>query len=127
MAALRLAALRRDCTATALALTMLVGSAAAGPNPLPAASVDDTRHVLTLLAAVGEEYREGVQDGRVVRAIEFDEAKVFLQDAQDRLQRVTPEGTGSLAPLFADAARMIEAKSAPDAVAQKLAALRQAI
>src|SRR5712692_2739092 len=59
------------------------------PAAMPPASEEDIRRVLTLLAAAGEEYREGVGDGRVVRPTEFEEAKSFVEDAQQRLNRIS--------------------------------------
>jgi high-affinity iron transporter len=46
----------------------------------------DIRRVLTLLNVVGEEYREGVADGAVVLPVEYDEARMFLDEAQSRLK-----------------------------------------
>src|SRR5437773_1037231 len=49
-------------------------------------AVDDAaRRILTMLSAAGDDYREAVGDGHVVRGIELEEAKGFLEDAAGRL------------------------------------------
>jgi high-affinity iron transporter len=105
----------------------------AAPPSLAAAAPateDEVQRLLTLLSAVGEEYREGVQDGVVVRPVEYDEATAFLQDAQQRFVTVAASMAGvpvDLSPLFADAAAAIAQKHAADDVAAKLTALRQRV
>ena len=69
------------CRAAFLAVLLLAPRLHAA---VPPAAEDEVRRLLTLLAAVGEEYREGVRDGAVVRPLEFEEATTFLQDAQQR-------------------------------------------
>jgi high-affinity iron transporter len=93
---------------------------------IPPGSEDDVRRVLTLLAAAGEEYHEGVHDGRVVRPTEFEEAKSFVEDAQQRLNRLshTDPGVDTTASLFAEIGGAIDAYASPEAVAEKLTALR---
>src|SRR5262249_14752326 len=64
---------------------------------------DNVQRVLTLLSAVGEEYREGVRDGAVVRPIELAEAKTFLDEARQRFTTVAPRasvGTAGIEALF---------------------------
>lgn len=68
-----------------LALAGTAQAAAAAVPPTGAERGADVQRVLTLLNVVGEEYREGVIDGRVVQPIEYDEAGAFLDEAQRRL------------------------------------------
>jgi high-affinity iron transporter len=97
---------------------------------LPPATQDEVHRLLTLLAAVGEEYREGVHDGAVVRPLEFEEATTFLQDAQQRftmLAATLPPGETDLTSQFAEAAAAIQQKVASEDVDAKLTALRQRV
>lgn len=97
---------------------------------VPAGSEEAVRRALTLLAAVGEEYREGVQDRSVVRPIEFEEAKAFLQDAQQRVAGIfesTAGGENDLTPLFAEVTRALDEKVPAEIITEKLATLRQRV
>ncbi len=114
--------------AAALAVaSLLPASRASATDPTdPEAEV---HRLLTLLAAVGEEYREGVRDGVVVRPIELEEAKIFLQDAQQRFAALAPGLHAAQADLslFAEVAAAIEQKAPSDTVDAQLAALRQRV
>ena len=89
---------------------------------------DEVRHVLTLLSAAGEDYREGVRDGALVRPLEWEEAKACLQDAKERWQSVASQlGDNDLTSVFDAASRAVEDKVAPEEVTGKLAALTQSI
>jgi high-affinity iron transporter len=62
----------------------------------------DIQRVLTLLNVAGEEYREGLIDGRVVQPIEYEEAGMFLEEAERRLAAAgvdAPELVAALASL----------------------------
>ncbi|HVM97235.1 MAG TPA: FTR1 family protein, partial [Candidatus Acidoferrales bacterium] len=83
------------------------------------------QRLLTLLAAIGEEYREGVRDGVIVRPIEFEEARTFLADAGDLAGSVAPSQTPLLQPQFAAVGKAIDDHVEPALVAEKLEALRQ--
>jgi len=48
-----------------------------------------TKKILTLLEAVGEEYREAIHNGKIARPIEYDEAKAFLEDARRRWESIS--------------------------------------
>lgn len=115
--------------ATAAVLCALAATAAVVRGAVPGNAEEDVRRLLTLLAAVGEEYREGVHDGTVVRPIEFEEAKTFLEDAQQRFQRLAtdlPNGEPS-GPLFAEIAAAIDGKAPAESVAEQLTTLRQRV
>jgi len=43
------------------------------------------RKLLTMIGAVGEEYREAIEDGRVARPVEYEESLAFLADSRTRL------------------------------------------
>ncbi|MFI5398012.1 MAG: FTR1 family protein [Candidatus Binatia bacterium] len=113
---------------TALAV-LLVGSAYAATAARGAAvSPEDARHVLTLLSAVGTEYCEGVQGGKVVRPIELEEAQTFLQDARLRWQNLASQlPEGDLTQLFDEASTAVADKATADDVAAKLTQLRQRV
>jgi high-affinity iron transporter len=115
----------RRIAAPLAVLALLAGSGASAAAP--PANEEQVHRLLTLLAAVGEEYREGVQDGTIVRPLEFEEAATFLQDAQQRFPAVLPGREAEVAPLFAEAAAAIQQKVPADSVSAKLAALRQRV
>ncbi len=115
--------------ATLLAAVALL-AAAQTHAAVPAATEDEVHRLLTMLAAVGEEYREGVHDGTVVRPLELEEATTFLQDAQRRFATVAltlPGGQADLTPLFTDAAAAIQQRRSTEDVGAKVAALRQQV
>ena len=121
-----------DAWRTVLFATLALLCAAIGTvarAALPPRSEEEVRRLLTLLAAVGEEYREGVKDGTVIRPIEFDEAKTFLDDAHTRFRDVAAQlgATPDLNGTFQEIGAAIDAHAAADAVATKLAALRQQV
>ena len=114
-------------SAVLLAVMILLATAPTRAAVPPAAE-EEVHRLLTLLAAVGEEYREGVHDGAVVRPLEFEEATTFLQDAQQRFAAVAttlPGVEANLPALFADATAAIQQKLPADDVAAKLTVLRQ--
>lgn len=53
----------------------------------------EVRRTLDLLSVVVEEYREGVADGQIVIPIEYEEARGFLREAEDRFGRAVPGTT----------------------------------
>ncbi|HVO26961.1 MAG TPA: FTR1 family protein [Candidatus Margulisiibacteriota bacterium] len=113
--------------ATALLVFVAAARVQAAPSP---ATEEEVQRLLTLLSAVGEEYREGVRDGTVLRPLEYEEATTFLQDAQQRFATVAAAMPGErvdLTPLFADAATALGQKRSEDQVAARLTALRQRI
>src|SRR6185295_8710944 len=76
----------RLCAALVLAGALLPLPAWAEPAADKSATV--TR-ILTLLRAVGEEYREALDDsGKIVRPIEIDEARLFLAEARSHGRRL---------------------------------------
>ncbi len=83
----------------------------------------DVRRALTLLNVVGEEYREGVADGAVVRSLEYEESRAFLAEAQDRLRQVDRLET-SLGPDFARVQEAVKRKDPPEQVRAQLDRLR---
>ncbi len=117
----------RLCTVTAV-LAALAWCLAARPCPAlsPPQSPERVQRLLTLLSAVGEEYREGVQEGNVVRPVEFEEAVTFLDDAR-RLAATLLATPGEVDGLFADLGTAMDGKASVADVAAKLTALRQRI
>jgi FTR1 family protein len=117
-------------TAAALVVCLAVGVSFASSASPPPQSEEEVHRVLTLLSAVGEEYREGVRDGIVIKPIEFEEAKTFLDDAQRRVQSVglePPDSTREIVAAFAAAAAALDGKAPVDTVAATLTDLRQRI
>lgn len=106
----------------AAALLLACSARAAVPDAAPATA--DVRRTLTLLNVVGEEYREGVVDGRVVLPIEYEEARAFLEEARGRLAGASPAAAAATADAFARARAAIEAKVPADQLRGQLEALR---
>lgn len=79
-------------------LSRTVAAGASGAEDAPAGEV---RRVLILLNAVAEEYREGVADGAVVLPAEYDAARLFLDESEQRLQAVAELDAAPFAPAFA--------------------------
>jgi len=61
----------------ALSLATVLGPAVAHAVAVPQ---DSVRRVLSMLEAAAEDYREGVRDGTVVRAVELEEVAAFLEE-----------------------------------------------
>jgi high-affinity iron transporter len=110
---------------TAATVAILVGVTAAASA---ATREEQVQRVLTLLAAVGEEYREGVRDGSVVRPIELEEARSFLADARDLFSGATAgHAAGEVAARFDAVQNAIDSRSDAASVATSIAALRQQV
>ncbi|MBI3783456.1 MAG: c-type cytochrome [Deltaproteobacteria bacterium] len=90
---------------------------------------EQAQRLLTLLSAVGEEYREGVRDGAVVRPIEFDESRSFLADASDLFNAVGAGGESKerVQAQFLAIAKAIDDHNDTERVAEALASLRQQV
>lgn len=98
------------------------GTAGAAPD------VAGVRRVLTLLGAIGEEYREGFDDaGRLVRPIEHDEARLLLADAREQVARLTLSQSGELDASLAALGQAIDARVPATAFGERVAALRQRV
>jgi high-affinity iron transporter len=111
--------------ACAMALSLLwVAGAAAEPS---AEETADIRRALTLLNVVGEEYREGVVDGAIVLPIEYDEAKIFLDEAQTRVRGAAPATAAATEASFAAVRADLLALAPLAKVRSELDALRETI
>lgn len=85
------------------------------------------KRVLTLLNVTSGEYREGVVDGEIVLQIEYDEARAFAQEAEQRLQGALGADAQAFAPAFATLRSAIASKAHSDEVRKQTDALRAAI
>jgi high-affinity iron transporter len=110
-------------------LLLLVGQIGAAPvsAAVRAESEGAVRRVLTLLNVVGEEYREGVVDGRVVLPVEYQEAGVFLAEAEQRLSTVADFDAARFAAPFAALRTALDQKVPLDAFRSRLDELRSAV
>ena len=54
-------------------------------------TIDRTRKIVMMLNIAAKEFEEGVVDGKIVVPPEYEESKVFLQQAIDRFERISPE------------------------------------
>lgn len=98
-----------------------------GATPDDPHATADIRRTLTLLNVVGEEYREGVVDGRVVLPIEYEEARTFLAEAQSRLRGAAPAAATATAADFTSVAAALERKAPLDQIRADLDRIRAAI
>jgi high-affinity iron transporter len=78
-------------------LAVLLGSPAALGATVAATPADEARRLLTLLRGVGEEYREALDaDGRLVRPLEIEEARLLIAEARDHAGRLGGATAGEL-------------------------------
>jgi len=105
---------RRWLVAALMVGTLVGGAGHAAVAEAPAQ--DDVQRVLTLLAVVGEEYREGFDaGGAMVRPLEYEEARSFLAEARQRWEHVgAADGGGAVAQQLAALAAQVEAKAPAD-------------
>jgi high-affinity iron transporter len=113
----------------ALALAVALGSAApvrGAPSAIP--DPDAVRRLLTLLGAVGEEYREAFDErGTLARPLEYAEAESFLAEARQRADRLAAALPADLLPRLAALAAAVGARAPVAAVAGEVRALGEAI
>ncbi len=101
-----------------LIFTTLVARAVAAPDP------DVVRRLAQLVAAVGEEYREALDDaGRIVRPIEIEEAKLLLSEARQLASRLDAALADDLGGRLEALARAVEGNVPRERVAADVEAL----
>jgi high-affinity iron transporter len=125
MAVLRIGA--RACAAWMVLAAVLLTAAramAAADDPRVTA---DVRRALTLLNVVGEEYREGVRDGRVVLPVEYEESRTFLDEAQARVRDAAPAAAAATDAAFAAVRADVQTMAPLEHVRAGLAGIRAAI
>ncbi len=57
------------------------------------AAIDKTKKIVMMLNIAAKEFEEGVVDGKIVVAPEYEESQIFLQQAIKRFERISPEIT----------------------------------
>jgi len=110
-----------------LAATTLRAAAAHGAIADGSQAANDIRRALTLLNVSGEEYREGVVDGRVAIPEEYAQAGALLSEAESRLRSAAPDAAAALAAGFAQAHAAVAARVPAEQVRQQLDALGAAV
>jgi high-affinity iron transporter len=55
------------------------------------ATIDRTKKIVMMLNIAAKEFEEGVVDGKIVVAPEYEESQVFLEQAIERFERISPE------------------------------------
>lgn len=108
----------------AVILQPLTAVAAIPPDEAATASI---KRVLTLLNVTSGEYREGVVEGEIVLQIEYDEARAFAQEAEQRLQQALGAEAQPFVSTFSTLRASIEAKADSAEVRKQTDALRAAI
>jgi high-affinity iron transporter len=64
------------------------------PNSVEAVNqetIDRTKKIVMMLNIAAKEFEEGVKDGKVLIAPEYEESMVFIQQATNRFARISPE------------------------------------
>ena len=56
-------------------------------------TIDRTKKIVMMLNIAAKEFEEGVVDGKIVVPPEYEESQVFLQQAIERFERISPEIT----------------------------------
>jgi len=103
---------RRTAALVGLILVALAARAVAAPDP------DVVRRLAQLAAAVGEEYREALDDaGRVVRPIEIEEAKLLLSEARQLAPRLETPLADEAGRRLTGVARGVEGNAPRETVA----------
>ncbi|MBI4516155.1 MAG: c-type cytochrome [Deltaproteobacteria bacterium] len=106
-----------------LALSLVLRAPAAA-----AIEPEAAKRLLTLLTAVGEEYREGLDNtGELVRPLEYEEARSFLAEARVRWQQAAADDAGEVAQQLAALGAAIETKAGAEQVLEQLEAVRRQI
>lgn len=109
-------------------LTVVLWSAAArAALPPDDATTASIRRVLTLLHVTSGEYREGVANGAIVLAIEYEEARAFSHEAQQRLEQTLGQDGQQFVAAFSTLRAAMEAKAHSTEVRRQADALRAAI
>ena len=109
---------RPSAVLVGLILAAIGATAVAAPDP------DVVRRLAQLAAAVGEEYREALDDaGRVVRPIEIEEAKLLLSEARQLAPRLDAPLADELGKRLEAVARGIEGNAPREKVAADVEAL----
>ena len=55
------------------------------------ATIDRVKKIVMMLNIAGKEFQDGIVDGKIAIAAEYEESQVFLQQAIERFKRVAPE------------------------------------
>lgn len=85
--------------------------------------------LLTIIGAIGEEYREAIEDGQVVRPVEYEEALAFLADARSRLPGLGLDAAvvGELEEVGADVEKRIRDLAPVDEVVTRVGVMRNGV
>lgn len=100
-----------------MALTLVVSNRA-GAQTETAAVQSKIKKVIMMMNIVNKEYHEGIADGAIVNAAEYEESQVFLDQAFERFQSVagkaaTREGAEELSGQFKQLMGDIKARKPP--------------
>ena len=85
---------RSDNPILKLVLFLLLTQVFWFPNQAKAtnqATIDRTKKIVMMLNIAAKEFEEGVVDGKIVVAPEYEESQAFLQQAIERFERISPE------------------------------------
>ncbi len=106
----------------------LIGTMLATPAP---AQQDDraatVRRIAATTALAAQEYRLGVQDGRVVLASEVEEARLFLTEARRSAGLLPPDSARSTIRELDGLIAMVDRVAAPDSVAGRTRTLAESL
>ena len=79
------------------------------------------KKIIMMMNIVSKEYREGIADGKIINAAEYEESQVFLEQAFDRLQSVqdqskTREGIQKITSEYQQLSTDIQSKVDPEKI-----------
>ena len=60
-------------------------------EPATQETIDRTKKIVMMLNIAGKEFEEGVVDGKIVVAAEYEESQLFLEQAIERFERISAE------------------------------------
>ena len=111
-----------------IARTLLTLALWALPGQQPASDQAPALRRLAATAALGvQEYRAGVQNGRVIAKPEIEEARLFFAEARRSAGLLSPEVSSSTVRALDEIAGLVDATASPDTIQARVLALTNSL
>lgn len=100
---------------------------------IPAANLEHrVKKIVMMMNIVNKEYHEGIADGKIINAAEYDESQMFLEQAFGRYQTLsegmTPQGqTDELVSQFLSLTKKVKSQSDPGVIQSEVNAINSGI
>jgi len=108
--------------------SLLAAFSQAGPAPAPQAELAPVvQRIATTVQLAAQEYRVGVQGGRVVAPAEIEESLLFLAEARRTAERLPPDAVQSTLGALDQLAASVRRSADPDSIAASAHALTAAL